>query len=122
MEHNELDTQALRLAMILKKHHLGVLHTATNAVIAEKMGLDDIGSNGKPAVPGSRSLARLKIRARELGHPICSDHRGYYYATSWEEIQETVSHEEQCAERYTHAAAMLERAAIEQGFYPPEAA
>ena len=62
-----------------------------------------------------RRLCILINRLRQDGYPICSDARGYYYADSQEEINDTVCRLNQMVTKVSNARTGLLFASIQDG-------
>ena len=62
-----------------------------------------------------RSLRRKINSLRQGGYPICSDARGYYYADSQEEINDTVCRLNQMVTKVSNARTGLLYASIQDG-------
>ncbi len=95
------DEQVEQLAQRLKTHHLGPENATTHPVLGRALHLTDLGSAGRPRIPGSSALTDGILRARRNGHPIaCDPQHGLFYARYREDANDSLEHYTRCERRY----------------------
>ena len=91
------------ICQYLKKYHTGGERAVYSRELQRLFSID------------GRSLRRKINSLRQDGYPICSDARGYYYADSQEEINDTVCRLNQMVTKVSNARTGLLYASIQDG-------
>ena len=91
------------ICQYLKKNHTGGDRAVYSRELQRLFSID------------GRSLRRRINSLRQDGYPICSDARGYYYADSQEEINDTVCRLNQMVTKVSNARTGLLYASIQDG-------
>ena len=87
----------------MKKYHTGGERAVYSRELQRLFSID------------GRGLRRKINSLRQDGHPNCSDQRGYYYADSQEEINDTVCRLNQMVTKVSNARTGLLYASIQDG-------
>jgi hypothetical protein len=117
----EWDDMAHELGSYVFRLHKGRANGTVHAKLALSFAIPDLGSAGRPGVPGSAMLTALIKRARELGYAICTNggrERAIYYATCYRDVEDAYEAMEVAAQRELADAAILLRTKFNAGFLP----
>lgn len=105
------DDFVYEIANHLRLFHLGPDNATTNAELSTHYRMPDQGKAGREGIPNSRRLTAILNRARELGFPICADHRGIFFARNQQDAEAMVNDYRNRAAIYSNQALFLEQAA-----------
>lgn len=106
------------LGEYMREHHAGVANAEPNRVIAQRLGFDDLGTNGREHLPNSGAFTELCNQALEEGIPIIPGPDGYFYALNRSEFDHFIHHAEALIADWTRklAAAIRARGLVHNDF------